>query len=303
MIKLKFRPRWLTKIAYEWCSAICENRQSVEDWESLVLACLEIGFRHLDVWDRYRDIKLTHTEHQELVNVVLKSQNSEAIADLFHALTMPDTFFKPAHPLLDFYIEHLVGLQNPVPYSSSSRLRRLVIRSIEHIGYERFEGVGVERFVQLLNHLRVTFEDMNFKSGWAGFLLKTLRSSEAAQHLSYWYWELLVELEIYTSQRWWRQSRIYYPPQITTFLVEAHEWGKLECWIGTVWMVWPPEDSSAMEEDLGRLMLLLFRQRPGSAQNLEEWMKRWSRKRNQYIPELFQRLCKQAREAAQREAS
>ena len=301
LIKLESRPWCLTRIAYEWCSAICESHQNLWDWESLVLACLEIGFRHLDVQDSY-SIDLTHTEHQELANVVLKSQNSEAIADFFHALAIPDTLLEPAHPLLGFYIEHLVSLQNLVPSSSSSRLRRLIIRSIEFIGYEGFEGAGVERFVQLLNHLRVTVEDMDFKSNWAGLLLKTLRSSEAVQHLSYWYWELLVELAIYTSQQWWRQFRIYYAPQITAFLIEAHEWGKLECWIGTVWMVWPPEDSGATEEDLEHLMLLLSRQRPGSAQKIEEWMERWSRQRKQHIPELFQRLCKQAHEAAQREA-
>ena len=68
-------------------------------------------------------------------------------------------------------------------------------------------------------------------------------------------------------------------------------------------MVWPPEDSSAIEEDLEHLMLLLSRQRPGSAQKIEEWMERWSQQRKQHISVLFQRLCKQAHEAAQREAS
>ena len=31
LIKLKTRPACLTKVAYEWCSAICENRKSLED--------------------------------------------------------------------------------------------------------------------------------------------------------------------------------------------------------------------------------------------------------------------------------
>ena len=144
------------------------------------------------------------------------------------------------------------------------------MRSVGLIGYEGFEGVGVERFVQLLNHLRVTVEDMDFESGWTGLLLKTLRSCEAAQHLSHWYWELLVELAI--SASWWLGRGITRAPQIITFLTEAQEWSKLECWIGTVWMKWPPGEGGTTEEDLERSMVLLFRQRPGSAQKIEEWM-------------------------------
>jgi hypothetical protein len=185
-----------------------------------------------------------------------------------------------------------------VPFSS--RLRRLVIYSVELIGYKRFRRVGVERFVGLLNHLRVTVEDMEYDSAWGELLLEILQTSEGAQYLSNWYWELLVELQILRSHP--LQDTPAYSPQIVTFLVEAQEWSKLECWMATIWMVWPPEVGGITEEDLGRSMPLLFQQRPGAFQKLEQWMERWSRETGKDTPESFQRICRQAREAVQLDA-
>lgn len=90
----------------------------------------------------------------------------------------------------------------------------------------------MERFVRLLNHLRITFEDTVSRSEWVRLILETLRTSEGVQHLSHWYWELVVELAI--SQSLWQMHGITYNPQTTAFLVEAQEWTKLECWIGTI---------------------------------------------------------------------
>jgi hypothetical protein len=61
-------------------------------------------------------------------------------------------------------VGHLVGLHDLVPFSP--RLRRLVIRFIEIVGYKGFEGAGVERLVELLDHLHVTVEDMDMKVRW-----------------------------------------------------------------------------------------------------------------------------------------
>jgi len=278
-------------MAYQWCSVICENRNP-EHCEGVLLATLELGFRHMNPRVYYIETPLTHTEnHQELANVVFRSQSSEAITDLLYAWATRSNFHAPALTLLGTCAEHLVGLQHLAPFSS--RLRRLVIHSVELIGYEGFEGLGVERFIDLLEHLHVTVEDMNMGFKWAGFLLNTLQSSEATQLLSLWYWELLVELAI-------QNLLIYrtYSPQVITFLTEAQEWSKLECWIGTIWMVWPPGTGGATEEDLGRSMVLLLRQRPGATQTLEQWMGQWSQ---EYIPESFQRICKEAHEEAQRD--
>ena len=132
LIELETRPMCLTETAYDWCSVICENRESLGDWEGLLLTSLEIGFRHLDPQDRHTVPTLTHTErHLEMADVVFRSQESEAIADLLHAWTTSTT---PAHTLLNTCTKHLLALHNLMPFSS--RLRRLAMRSFELIGYE-----------------------------------------------------------------------------------------------------------------------------------------------------------------------
>ena len=278
---------------------MCENHQGFEDWESLHVS-LEIGFRHLDSRRLHIPARLTHTEnHRGLVNVVFKSPKSEVIVDLLYAWTVRDYSLGKAQTLLGICTGHIIGLHHLVPFSS--RLRRLVIRSVELIGYKVFGGVEVERFIDLLEYLHVTVEDMDKGFKWAKILLVTLQSSKGVQHLSHWYWELLVELSISWSQ--FLRGDITYSPQITTFLTEAQEWSKLECWMGTVWMMWPPGTSGVTEGDLAHSTLLLFHQRPGAAQKLEQWMERWSQKHGENIPEPFQQICKQAYEPAQLVAS
>jgi len=299
-------------MAYEWCSLICEKHQGLRDRESFLLLSLEIGFRHLDPQDWWTDsFGLTHTEHHRgLVSAVFESGNNEAIADLLHAWTVESLYHEPAHSSLGICTEHLVGLHHLVPFSL--RLRRLTIRSVRLIGYNGFKGVGMERFFRLLNHLCVTVkdtdvEDVDIKDmdaedvgnllKWKNILLDILQSPGGIQHLSHWYWELLVEFAI---RSWWGDDLVY-NPQIVISLTEAEEWDKLECWIGTIWIIWPPGAGEITEEDLGRLMLFLSRQRPGAVQKLTQRMEEWSQKSGKGVPECFERICKQAREAAQQD--
>jgi len=345
-------------MAYEWCSVICENR-NLEDWESRILATLEIGFRHLGPQDNFLVASLIHTEyHQKLVNIVFRSQKGEAIADILRAWTAHSLSREPEYALLGTCAEHLVDLHHVVPFSprlrelvigpgiareevqrvserilprSSPFVRQndlgserisgleakmaggstnrtsalicrgpLVIRSIGIIGSRGFEGMGVEGFIELLNHLHVTAEDMDREIGLTTLLFDILQSPERLQYLSHWYWELLAELAISYSP--WLRHNATYSPQITGFLTEAQEWSKLECWMGIIWVVWPPGAGGMTEEDLGSSMLLLFRQRPGAAQKLEQWVGRRSQHWKEDIPESFQRICKQAHEEAQRDA-
>jgi len=293
LVDLETRPMCLTEIAYDWCSAICESRQSLSDQEFLLFTSLEVGFRHLDPQNRDTVPTLTHTEHHlEMIDIVLKSQNSDAIADLLCSWIIGYSLHIPRNTCA----ERLVCLHNLVPFSS--RLRQLVILSVGLVGYEGFEGVEVERLIELLNHLHVTLEDMIFRAKWATILANILQTSKGLQLLSHWYWELLVELSISQPRSLWG---VTYNPQTMIFLTEAQEWSKLECWMGTVWMIWPPEAYGITEEDLSYSMLLLLRQRPGALQKLEQWMERRSQEKSENIPESFQRICKQAQEAARQD--
>ena len=295
LTELEIHPVCLTEAAYIWCSVVYENRQNLGDWERLLLVCLGIGFCHLNfTWST--EATLTHTEHHRgLVDVVFKSQEGEVIADLLRAWTMFGTPPELGVRLLSSCAGHLVCLYNLVPFSP--RLQRLVIRSVELIGYGGFEGVGVGRFVELLNHLHVTAEDMDDELLWAKLLFDTVRSIEGAQHLSHSCWELLVELIVSGSQR--MTPDLTHSLQIITSLTEAKEWGKLECWMGILWMLGSGE---MLEEDLEHSMVLLFRQRPGAFRKLEQWMERWSQINSGDIPERFKRTCERAHEAAQRDA-
>ena len=275
---------------------ICENHQSLKDWENLLLLSLEIGFRHLNPEHLWISAKLTHTEHhQKLVDVVFRSRDREAIADLLHAWTLREGPHDRLDALLSMCARHLVGFDCLVPFSP--RLHKLVIRTIEAIGYQGFEEVGAESFVGLLNHLNVSVEDMEYEYKWILLLLDTIQYSEGAQHLSHQSWKFLVE---YTILEWWRLGHISYRSHITLSLEKAQEWDRLECWMGVVWMAWPPEaDDSATIEELEHVMISLFKQQPNAAQKLEQWMKQWSQECNEEIPETFYQVYKQAYEAVQ----
>ena len=299
LVKLGNRPERLAGMAYEWCSVICENHGRLQDWGGLLLVCLEIGFRHLDFRRRSVKAVITHTEHHRgLIDVVFKSQESEVIADLFHAWTAEDGAHGSAHALLGSCTERLVGLHNLVPFSP--RLRRLVIRSVEFIGYKGFEGVGVGEFVGLLNRLHVMAEDVDDNLNWTKLLLDIIQSSEGTQRLSNWYWNLLMELAVSESR--WLRFDLAHSLQIVTSLAEAKEWNNLECWIGTFCMVLSREPETMAEGDFCNAMLHLFRQRPGAVQKLEQWMERWSQTNSKDIPESFKQICKRAREAVQWDA-
>ena len=296
LIKLETHPACLTEIAYEWCSVIYENRKSLGDWKNLLLICLKIGFRHFGFQDQRIKARIIHTKHHRgLVDVVFEGQESEAIADLLHAWTARHNFQGPSHELLGFCALHLVGLHNLVPFSP--RLRRLVIRSVELIGCKGFKKVKVDLFTELLNHLHVTVEDMDDELKWATLLVDTI---ERTHRLSHWYWEFLVEFAVPGS--WQLELDFAQGLQTIKSLIAAKEWSKLECWMGIVWMVSPPEDSAMAEGYLGRSMLLLFRQRPGAVQKLEQWMERRYRGWEFNIPQSFKQICKRAHEAAHQDA-
>ena len=289
LTRLGTRPEYLSRMAYEWCSIMLEHHQSPGDRDNLLLLSLEIGFRHLDPNSSAVQLYLNHTEHhQGLVDVVVRSNDSEVVADLLHAWT----FSAEPCPFLGTCAEHLVGLHDRVAFSP--RLRRLVIRSVGFIGYEGFEGVGAERFCQLLDHLCVTVEDVGDKRRYMMILLGCLRSPGGIQHLSRRYWELLAEFA--TSE----YMDPIYNPQITALLVEEREWDKLEFWMATVWMMWPLGNETT-EEGLEHSTLLLFHQRPDVVQTLTLWMERWSERHSEEVPESFKRICQQAREVLQQD--
>ena len=275
-------------MAYEWCSAICENYPSLADGNQLLFLSLEIGFRHLDYRNPQIEATITHTElHNRIVDIVFEGGNDEVVADLLHAWTS-----YPPGPSLGKCASHLIGLR-----PTSQRLRRLVIRAVGSIGYQGFKQVGLEGLFELLDHLHASVEDMDDKEGWTTLLLDVIQSSEGIRHLSHPYWESLAELSILELRR---LGGTAWSPHIMGSLEGSQEWDKLEAWIGIIWMVWPPETGSATEEDVRGVMLSLFRQRPEAIQKLDRWLGRWSERHGE-VPERFQQICVRARPEAARQ--
>ena len=279
----------LTEMSYQWCSAICENYSTLQSAKDLLLLSFEIGFRHINPRHEWIEIKLIHTEHhQKMANIVFSSGDSEAIADLLCAWTSKSNSHTP-YPQLHICAEHLIGLHHLHPFSL--RLRSHIIHAIELLGYQEFEQVGVEGFIRLLNDLQICTKDLDNEFAWAGLILDTIKSPEGIEHLSLFYWELLVELAAYWSDELEAST---YSPNTMVSLRNAKEWDKLKCWITTVWLVWLPEGGKAMEEDIKHMMLSLFHQQPTIFQKLEEQMEQWGNMWSwNKVPESFQQICKQ----------
>ena len=292
LTELENRPDHFTTMAYKWCSEICANCSDLADREELLLLSLEIGFCHLDRRYQRMSAGLSHTEHhQQMVDIVFDSADDEVIADLLHAWTSKSESHGP-HPSLSMCARHLVRLQ-----PASERLRGLVIRSVYLIGFRGFKAVGVEQFVGLLNDLGIGVEDVDNKGGWVLLLLDVIKSSEGIQRLSKRCWELLGELTVSWS---WMLGASIWSSHVMTLLEGGQEWDKLECWVGVVWMLWPPTAGGATEENVERVMSSLFRRRPDAIRKLEQRMERWSEKNDYDVPELFQRICARARSEAAR---
>jgi len=249
---------------------VCESHSSLEDRKDLLLLALEIGFRHINPEDAWIGAKLTHMEsHQNMVDIVFQSGQTEAIADLLCAWTSASTSHEP-YPSLKTCAEYLVGLSDHQPYSP--RLRQVIIWSIELIGYQGFEQVGVEGLAGLLDGLHVCIKDMSREEQWQGLLLGAIQSPEGIQHISHQYWELLVELAV--SNPWAVGCEL--SPHIVTSLEDTKQWDKLQCWMGIIWIWWSlgakMDEELETDEKLEHMTLSLFQQQPSAIQKLEQWV-------------------------------
>ena len=285
----KSRPDYLTWMAYEWCSVICEQCTDLGAagglGRTLLFLSLEIGFRHLDFRNQDVGYDLNFTDHhQRMVDVVFEDGSGEVIADFLHARTSRRLYCYTPYQPFHVHASHLIDLQRLQPLSP--RLRHLLILSISLLDYQAFEQFGSEKLFELLDHLRIRVEDAGCHGEWAGFLLSIIRSPEGIRRLSYPYWELLVERTILGS-KWLRYEAYDEHAHIMESLEDAEEWDRLECWIGFLWVSWGP----VVVVNLESVTLLLFCQQPGGILKVERWVER---RQGQYL-ESFRSLCERLR--------
>lgn len=284
-------PWRLTKVAYEWSAVFWKNREDFQYWNSLLSTALEVGFRHHDP-QKFRMLgDLTHTQHhQELADVVFKSNWSESIADLLCALIAYD-HDEPAVKSIGIYKRHIADLHNNFTGPFSLRLRQLVVRSIELIGHEGFGEGEAGKFIGLLNHLCIGVENLDWPYDWASMLVEIIQTTEGTRRLAIQAWEFLVKVAI--SYPWAFENVTTYDPRVTDLLLGGQEWEKLECWLGVVWLAWVPETDRGIE-DIRSATNLLFRQKPEAIRRLTQWMEdctwRWARA----TPAPFREICERA---------
>ena len=79
-----------------------------------------------------------------------------------------------------------------------------------------------------------------------------------------------------------------------TSLEDSKEWDKLECWMGIIWIKWSMggmDEELETDEELERVTLPLFQQRPGAICKLEQWVAKsslyFSRQRSKSFQETF----------------
>ena len=180
----------------------------------------------------------------------------------------------------NYILDHRSGATEPFP----QELQEIFILCVQSAGFAALEKVGKERFVELLNHLNIGIKDLRLREygTWIAILLEIIRSTEEARHLAIQSWELLAELAIDR-----HLECATYNPDVTTFLVEGEELDKLECWMGVVWMAWPPEPGNVIK-DLEDAMEMLEKERPGA---VRKRVARWSKKHCRDVPESFQQTC------------
>ena len=171
--------------------------------------------------------------------------------------------------------------------SASERLRQLDIRSIGLIDFREFERVGVKEFAELLGRLSIGANDMDDPSRWPKILVSIVRFPQGRRSLPHPCWELMMGLAI---DRPRSLDDLDDHEQVMVSLEEEQEWDILEYWVGLVWILQRP-NIGGVPEDVKRVTLSLFRQRPDAIQKLEQWLRRSTADGSLESVECIQWIC------------
>ena len=264
LAKWDTRPDDLRARAYTWCSVICEKCQDLKYGKDLLFLSLEIGFRGLDFKSYHENIVLVHTDHHKcMVDIIFNSGDGEIIGDFLCACNA----FHSSLIMRNLCAKYLIRLQHLA--SISPRLRLLIIHSVVFTEIQQLKQIGLEEFSMLLDHLNIRLDDLISPAARLKFFIHVIQSPEGRRTLHQRYLEMMVEIAITGAEL---EDRIDGLP-VMTLLEGEEEWDILEYWVGLVWVVHRPR-TNRISQDLGRVTLSLFRQRPSAVQKLERWLRR-----------------------------
>ena len=300
------RPTYLVPMAYRWCSAISEKMrehggdeltsggrprlQYSNNYARLLSNSLAIAFRHIGSRTTFSPIRLPHTHHHEwMLDAIFTTEDDDLIADAVYVWIVDREVTPPGS-----CTRRLLKLtERGQPFSP--RLRSTILLAVERLRDSELKAAGLE-FVYLLNNLKVGVDDMGGEN-WklVELVIYVLRSPIGLSYLSSHYWLLLRNLISMGPDP--RRSFYSGRDMVMKSLEETQDWDKLETWVLHVW--WSAKSFCPRKEDIERITLTLFRQRPSAIPKFEDLYEK-RRQFSSHSPfnvheDEFRRICDQAR--------
>jgi hypothetical protein len=289
------RPTYLIPTAYQWCFVISEKirehgGESTLDFQHLLSHSLAIAFRHIGSSYISPTVQLSHSHHHEwMLDIIFTTENDDLIADAVCVWIVDREVTPPGS-----CTRRLLKLtERGRPFSP--RLRCTIVRAVRHIWKWELEAAELE-LVYLLNDLEVSVDEMGGAVGawsWVELLQTALCLPVGRELLSSHYWLLLGNLISMSPEPHSYKGR---QTEVMKLLGEAQDWEKLETWMLVVW--WSEAYHGPNQaQDIDRVTLTLFRQRPSAIPRFEYLCER----RTQDTPllhlhqDLFRWICDQAR--------
>jgi hypothetical protein len=322
------RPAYLTTMAYEWCSAICEKfgqlKDQVEDHELLEIwkqrssqplaivvseCCPMSPPKTRDHYlDCYRDLLFLSLKigFRKTIPIDCRLKGAPLVHTRHHERMIDLVFVnedveliadalcawtteKP-FPSLASCVPHLVGLADR-GVDFSSRLQRTVMHTIWSMKNEEWERAGLAGLARVLDRISVEPDEVRDGNGWKSVLKAVVHSPEGRKHLSIRYWHLLETLARSGDWEVMCDSCV----GVMRSLEETQEWEKLEAWACVVWLS-PSSLHPVPIDEVLAATLALFQQRSSAITRLEGSSEPTDSRclRSEYSAE-FKRICDQAR--------
>ena len=303
------RPRTLTPMAYEWCSAISEAAGQAElagtrtSREIRAPFPLRAGFSQIGP-----NIGPSHSDNAFHIRGRLQGSTSGEYLDLHTPLKIAFRLFgSPNDRLPTVELNHtshhdrvfevafsseddeviadaacawVVGY--PSPTGSCARYfaervgnprpfsRRLRAVAIHAIGGRTQRPAPGLEVIRSLNRLDACVGDLQYVHSWCWLLMDVIRSPVGA-NLSSHYWRLLGELQSKGNAFWFGMRDV----EVMRSLEEAEDWEKLEVWIAVLWASRASvELTPELVEVVGDATLRLILLRPSALQRFENLPKR-----------------------------
>ena len=251
-------------MAYDWCSAICHYNENLGPHESLLFACLQIGYRRFDTLPTSQ-MTILSPHHLRMIPLVFSSKDEGVIGDFLCAwCTYPSTDgFGDLAP----HVERLVDLVHLKSFGS--RLQHIVFQALGRTKHTDFSNIGIPKLIALLD--RIEDEAMFHAPDLRDFFLGALGSPEGRNVFPARYWRITAELAA--------RDRHFRAPdlpntELIRFLETKGEWEKLTWWMGAVWAsVFPADVVEDQIQDIAVYTELVVEHNPGAVTVIEDLVK------------------------------